>query len=122
MLLQKINIIPHSNRIRIYVDDEENRYFRLRTIKRELGNIVVKGIPTVSRAVISKKADDPKQNSLFVEGYGLREVMNCEGVIGTQTTTNHVRLTENVAPEDERPLIGPCPLPADHGDGRRPWH
>jgi DNA-directed RNA polymerase III subunit RPC1 len=88
---KKINIIPHSNRIRIYVDDEENRYFRLRTIKRELGNIVVKGIPTVSRAVISKKADDPKQNSLFVEGYGLREVMNCEGVIGTKTTTNHVR-------------------------------
>jgi hypothetical protein len=39
---EKINIIQHNNRIRIYVDDEENRYFRLRSIKRQLGEIVVK--------------------------------------------------------------------------------
>lgn len=90
---EKINIIPHSNRIRIYIDDEENRYFRLRTIKREIGNIVVKGIPTVTRAVISKQEKDAALNQLFVEGYGLREVMNCEGVIGTETTTNHIMET-----------------------------
>ena len=27
---------------------------------------------------------------LLVEGYGLREVMTTEGIVGTQTTTNHV--------------------------------
>jgi DNA-directed RNA polymerase III subunit RPC1 len=25
-----------------------------------------------------------------VEGYGLREVMNTDGIVGTRTTTNHV--------------------------------
>jgi DNA-directed RNA polymerase III subunit RPC1 len=51
----------------------------------------MQGINSVNRALISKHPDDQSKNVLFVEGYGLKDVMGMEGVIGTETTTNHVR-------------------------------
>jgi DNA-directed RNA polymerase III subunit RPC1 len=52
-------------------------YQNLQALKRSLPKVIVKGIPTVNRAVISTEDD---QVHLLVEGYGLREVM---GVTGT---------------------------------------
>lgn len=47
-------------------------------------------MPSISRAVISELDKQPGHYQLLVEGYGLREVMNTQGIVGTQTTTNHV--------------------------------
>lgn len=55
---------------------------------RALPDVVVCGFPEISRAVINIKDDDSKE--LLVEGYGLQNVMTTDGVIGTETVTNHI--------------------------------
>lgn len=55
---------------------------------RALPDIVVCGFPEISRAVINIKNDNSKE--LLVEGYGLRNVMTTDGVIGSETMTNHI--------------------------------
>ncbi|KDR83341.1 hypothetical protein GALMADRAFT_235418 [Galerina marginata CBS 339.88] len=91
---EAITIIPRKHRLRIYVDGED-KYYRLRELKRGLAEIVVKGVSTIQRAVINiKDKDDPRgkkgDKELLVEGYGLQKCMTTEGVIGEQTTSNHV--------------------------------
>lgn len=68
------------------------------------------GLPTIARALISAKEENPKEKQLLVEGYGLKEVMSVEGertytftsrsdadcrvsipgIVGTKTRSNHV--------------------------------
>jgi DNA-directed RNA polymerase III subunit RPC1 len=90
-----------------------DKYYRLRELKRGLPDAVVKGVPTISRAIINiKDQDDAKgkkgDKELLVEGYGLQKCMiteglksiaiitrpavltPCLGVIGEYTTSNHV--------------------------------
>ena len=55
---------------------------------RALPDVVVCGFPDISRAVINIKNDNTKE--LLVEGYGLKNVMTTDGVVGTQTSTNHI--------------------------------
>lgn len=62
----------------------------LQRYMRELPNVIVKGIPSISRAVISEIEKEPGHYHLLVEGYGIRDVMNTDGVVGTRTRTNHV--------------------------------
>jgi DNA-directed RNA polymerase III subunit RPC1 len=40
--------------------------------------------------VISELDRKPGHYQLLAEGYGLRDVMTTEGIVGTRTTTNHV--------------------------------
>ena len=63
-------------------------YQRIQAIKRVLPDIVIRGYPEASRAVI--KTDDKNHNALLVEGYGLRACMTTEGVNGFATKTNSV--------------------------------
>lgn len=65
-------------------------YFALQRVKRQLPDIVVRGISTVNRAVINDIHGNGSRYNLLVEGYGLRQVMTTEGVIGRQTTSNHI--------------------------------
>ncbi|CAE6465940.1 unnamed protein product [Rhizoctonia solani] len=94
-------IIPsRKNRLRIYVDGED-KYYRLRQLKRILPSVVVKGIPTIQRAIINVLEKDVGggkrgDKELLVEGYGLKEVMNTDGIIGEKTTSNHVMEVEQV--------------------------
>ncbi|KAJ3007733.1 UNVERIFIED_CONTAM: hypothetical protein HDU68_003379, partial [Siphonaria sp. JEL0065] len=67
--------------------DTSEMFQTLQAIKRAIPKIVVKGLPTVNRAVIVP-ADN--QHHLLVEGYGLREVMGTEGVDGINTQSNHI--------------------------------
>ncbi|KAJ3415502.1 hypothetical protein HDV05_004704 [Chytridiales sp. JEL 0842] len=69
--------------------DTSTTYHALQALKRALPKVVVKGIPTVSRAVITRSAENTDVN-LLVEGYGLREVMGTEGIDGTQSKSNHL--------------------------------
>lgn len=63
-------------------------YQTLKRYREALPHVVVKGIPTVDRAVIT--LDDKGNNSykLFVEGEGMREVMGTRGVNSRETTSN----------------------------------
>ena len=69
-------------------DQRNNLFFRMQLLKRVLPDICIKGLPNIFRAVINIKDDNKKE--LLVEGYGLKDVMNTEGIVGTKTTTNHV--------------------------------
>ncbi|KZV97740.1 beta and beta-prime subunits of DNA dependent RNA-polymerase [Exidia glandulosa HHB12029] len=89
-----VGVLPNKNRIRIFVEGEGS-YFRLRELRRALPDVIVKGVPSVQRAVIVKKDKEDKrgkkdEKELIVEGYGLQEVMITEGIIGTHTTSNHI--------------------------------
>ncbi|KAG9291493.1 hypothetical protein G9A89_021912 [Geosiphon pyriformis] len=69
-------------------DQEGTIYYKLQVLRRALPKVIVKGIPTVTRAVISEDVGNKKQ--LLVEGYGLQEVMTTEGIIGIETTSNNI--------------------------------
>lgn len=69
---------PHENEI----------FYRMQHLRRALPHIVVKGFSDIARAVINIRDDGKRE--LLVEGYGLRDVMTTDGVIGSKTKTNHI--------------------------------
>ncbi|KIY66237.1 beta and beta-prime subunits of DNA dependent RNA-polymerase [Cylindrobasidium torrendii FP15055 ss-10] len=103
---ESVIVLPKKNRIRIYVDDDGGggggggaggggKYYKLRELKRWLGDVVVKGVGEIHRAVINiKERDDVRgrkgEKELLVEGYGLKKCMVTEGIIGEYTTSNSV--------------------------------
>ena len=52
----------------------------------------MQGHPSVSRAVINEGTGDAGQKTyhLLVEGYGLHDVMGCQGVEGREVVSNHI--------------------------------
>ena len=77
-------VLPRKHRLRIYVDSDD-KYYRLRELKRGLCDVIVKGVPDIHRAVINiKEKDDSKgkkgDKELLVEGYGLKKCMVTEGM------------------------------------------
>ncbi|KAJ3108015.1 hypothetical protein HDU97_002595 [Phlyctochytrium planicorne] len=83
---------PNSVKVRV-IDpkgDKATTFNMMQSLKRQLPKVPIKGIPTVSRAVISKI--DPKDSKLqlLVEGSGLLEVMGTEGIEGKQTRSNSI--------------------------------
>ena len=75
-------------------DASNTLFFRMQHLKRALPTICVKGLPNISRAVINIKDNGKKE--LLVEGYGLKQVMSTDGIVGTKTSTNHVLEVFNV--------------------------
>uniref|UniRef100_A0A2R5LGD7 DNA-directed RNA polymerase subunit n=1 Tax=Ornithodoros turicata TaxID=34597 RepID=A0A2R5LGD7_9ACAR len=69
-------------------------YYAVQTLKEQLPHVVVRGIPTTSRAVIHADAGLLTHYRLLVEGDGLREVMATYGVCGTKTTSNNTAEVE----------------------------
>ncbi|KAJ3099768.1 hypothetical protein HK100_004836 [Physocladia obscura] len=67
--------------------DVSQTFQLMQSIKRVLPKVVVKGLPLVNRAVIVPVND---QYQVHIEGYGLREVMGTEGVLGLKTYSNHI--------------------------------
>ncbi|KAJ9657821.1 DNA-directed RNA polymerase III subunit C1 (rpo31) [Coniosporium apollinis] len=102
-----------ANHFRVYVGDPENatkrrsakakeeEYFVVvQNLKRNIPDVVIKGYPQATRAII-KKDDKPNANgieevALLVEGYGLLACMNTEGIDGTKTRTNSVMEMKDV--------------------------
>lgn len=74
---------------------QSNVTFAMQQMRRALPQVVVAGIPSVGRAVINDLGSGQGYN-LLVEGYGLREVMTTEGIIGHSTTSNHISEIEQV--------------------------
>lgn len=68
--------------------EDTELFVRVQTLKRLLPDIVVRGYPDATRAII--KTGDDGCNALLVEGYGLRACMSTEGVNPNVTKTNSV--------------------------------
>jgi len=76
-------------------------HLALQVLKSRLPGIIVCGIPTVSRAVITEdeaatKRDGERRFQLLVEGEGLLAVMGMPGVDARRTVSNHVAEVERV--------------------------
>ncbi|XP_059158515.1 DNA-directed RNA polymerase III subunit RPC1-like [Physella acuta] len=63
-------------------------YYRLQTLKKALPDITVRGIPSVSRAVIHKD-DKTDRYELLIEGDNLSGVMATQGVHGAKCKSNN---------------------------------
>jgi len=85
-------------RVRPVENSSDGLYFAMQRLKKKLPQIMVKGIPDINRAVISKREfkDGSCKYNLAVEGYGLRSVMNVPGIDGRHTKTNHIMETEKI--------------------------
>lgn len=62
---------------------------RISHLKRILPSVPISGYPEATRAII-QQSDKDSTNTILVEGYGLRQCMNTEGVVGTRVTSNSV--------------------------------
>ncbi|GAV55099.1 hypothetical protein ZYGR_0AS04220 [Zygosaccharomyces rouxii] len=88
-----INVFPEGAKAKsistLAKEPSENEvFYRMQQLRRALPGIVVKGLSDISRAVINIRDDGKRE--LLVEGYGLRDVMSTDGVVGNKTATNHV--------------------------------
>lgn len=76
----------------------DDSYFALQSLKLALPTIIVAGIPTVSRAVITKgdtpAPDGSYKYKLLVEGYDLLAVMGTPGIKASASKCNHIIETE----------------------------
>lgn len=90
--------VKNTSKLHIYPYDKskEKMFFVMQSIKMMLPNVIVKGIPSINRAVINKQQKDESKFELLVEGYGLKQVMMTPGVDFAQTLTNHIIETEEV--------------------------
>ncbi|KAL7746501.1 DNA-directed RNA polymerase III subunit C1 (rpo31) [Sorochytrium milnesiophthora] len=89
-----ITVEPDIVRMNIVNKKEQQMYYQLQMIKRALPAVVIKGIPEIKRAVISDAGAG--KFHLLAEGYGLRQVMATDGVVGADTKSNHVMEVEKV--------------------------
>ena len=73
------------------VSGKTTLYYQLQLLREKLPSVVIKGLPTVNRAIIHM--DESKSGGqtykLYVEGDNLREVMATHGVDGRHTTSNN---------------------------------
>jgi DNA-directed RNA polymerase III subunit RPC1 len=92
-----ISVLSDSKlRIDPYENSRDKMYACMQLVKIMLPKILVKGIPTISRAVINKSEDESQTFNLVVEGYGLKDVMQTPGVIHEETVSNHIIEVEEV--------------------------
>lgn len=99
-LKEKHIFIESSNKIRIepYDTSKENMYFTLQIIKKKISNVIISGIPTISRAVINKKEGEGGKltYSLAIEGSGLSEIMRIPGIDHKKCISNNIIEVEKV--------------------------
>lgn len=96
-LKEKHIVVMRNNKLRVnsYETAREKMYFTLQELKTKLPQVMISGIPTIQRAVIS--VDEEGNNySLVIEGYGLNEVMQTQGVDYRKCKTNHVMEAEEI--------------------------
>ncbi|XP_076459285.1 DNA-directed RNA polymerase III subunit RPC1-like [Babylonia areolata] len=76
------------------VDAKKITPFRMLMLKRNLENVVIKGVPGISHAVVchdeENKEGDQKKFKLLVEGDNLLGVMTTQGIRGTHTSSNNI--------------------------------
>jgi DNA-directed RNA polymerase III subunit RPC1 len=101
-------LAPETKETQRGIPSHQKIYFIIQALKAALPNVIVQGIPTVSRAIINEEQDKfgKKMYYLLVEGYGIADVMGCPGVDGTRCKTNHiVELQQVIGIEGARSMI-----------------
>lgn len=106
---RNITVSERGHKLKVYPPDVKDSskgipshqkiYFVIQALKAALPQVIVQGIPSVSRAVINEEMDSEsgkKNYYLLVEGYGLQEVMGCPGVLGDRTKSNHIAELQKV--------------------------
>lgn len=71
-------------------DTKQPLFFHLQHLVTELPKVIVRGIPTVDRAVINRQERDASRFHILVEGTNLQAVMCTLGVDAAETRTNHI--------------------------------
>lgn len=74
-----INIIPVS---------KTNLMFELKSLRRKLSHVVIGGITSITRALISKENEE--RHIIYAEGLGLKKVLNTPGVDVRKSYSNHI--------------------------------
>jgi len=91
---EQIHVNERDFLLRISLNNEDPQIsYLLKMLQRGLPGVIVKGIHTAHRAVITI---DKGQRHLGVEGQGLLDVMGTDGVDFKTTRTNHVMEMEKV--------------------------
>lgn len=92
--LQDLSKVVKEDTIRISVKKiTDQSYFYLQKVKKKALNTRVSGAPLISRVVISNSKG---RCSLAIEGLGLLDVINTQGVDGCSTASNSITETEAV--------------------------
>lgn len=76
------------------IESTSDLLLRVNYLHRTLPGVAISGYANATRAII--QTSETSENTVLVEGYGLRECMTTEGVIGTQTRTNNVMEARDV--------------------------
>ena len=98
---QAIHVIPPTRK-RLSKNPPSKRSIIniLAILRTSVPKVIVRGLSLVTRAVINKgdmilKTDKDSFN-LIVEGTNLLDVMGIDGVVGEETTTNHIMEAEKI--------------------------
>lgn len=62
--------------------------FELKSLRRKLSNVVIGGITTINRALISKENEE--RHIIYAEGLGLNKVLSTGGVDPYKSFSNHI--------------------------------
>ena len=83
--------IAANDTITLHVSEtvKGNMYNTIKRYKEALPSVVVKGVPSVERVVITVEEKKNNEHRLFVEGQGMREVMGTMGVNPNDTSSNN---------------------------------
>ncbi|GAB6022152.1 DNA-directed RNA polymerase III subunit RPC1 [Chamberlinius hualienensis] len=92
--LKKVNMSAFdSHTIKIQVNDlaKQSLEYTMQYLMRELPKVVIKGLPSINRAVVHVDEDGAvTRYKLLVEGDNLREVIATYGVKGNSTVSNNM--------------------------------
>eukprot|EP00850_Spirogloea_muscicola_P023482 SM000360S13676 [mRNA] locus=s360:20430:29808:- [translate_table: standard] len=93
--LMHIRVNNFKDRLMVFSPeaDRTKLYFSLHFLRNALPRVIVKGIPTVERAVINDLSNG--RYNLLVEGTNLAAVMGTEGVDYQETASNHIMEAEH---------------------------
>lgn len=96
MIQSQDTLLINSNDI-----TKDNMYFAIQNIRKKLNEVIVSGLPTISRVVINttdKKVDDNVETlySLAIEGTGLDKIIYTPGVDFKHCISNNILEVEKV--------------------------
>ncbi|KAI8871779.1 beta and beta-prime subunits of DNA dependent RNA-polymerase [Ramicandelaber brevisporus] len=87
------NIVPvRDNLIRIYVisKDPNQMHQALKNMRRQILDVPICGIPSVSRALLSENEKTEGEYYLSAIGNGFRDIINTNGVVASQSISTHI--------------------------------
>lgn len=77
-----------TSRSKTATEESGDMLLRANFLRRQLPLVPISGYPEATRAII--QTSEQSTHMVLVEGYGLRECMTTEGVIGTKVRSNNV--------------------------------